>query len=286
MLHALVARLYCGTHAGPGMWALRRAPTQIPDRRLSIGDPLEKPISLRGAFRPGADREEPPAHVYFGRPLDVDPRRRSLSTKCSFIGLGCTARGGSHASRCPKAVQANPRFSVLYALHTAALAQADRLDEARLVASSTSDGGAELPVGSLRGGFCSRFTCRFGEAYCGRAAQSRFARIVAREETPFRSTPVFLASFTSRSRARCMSLASVGKDPGQGIVSALPQQPICAANHNPSSSGDAGQDDISALCHARDVCLELGLIVDVREFRVRLVDAVEKRRPAPSPRSP
>ena len=39
------------------------------------------------------------------------------------------------ASFYSKAVQANPRFSVLYALHTAALAQAGRLDEARLVAS-------------------------------------------------------------------------------------------------------------------------------------------------------
>ena len=46
-----------------------------------------------------------------------------------------------------------------------------------------------------------------------------------------------------------------------GTASALPQQPICAANHDPGGGGDAGQDDISALHHARDVCLELGLIV-------------------------
>jgi adenylate cyclase len=39
------------------------------------------------------------------------------------------------ASYYSKAVQANPRFSVLYALHTSALAQAGRVDEARLVVS-------------------------------------------------------------------------------------------------------------------------------------------------------
>jgi adenylate cyclase len=39
------------------------------------------------------------------------------------------------ASFYSKAVQANPRFSVLYVLHASALAQAGRLDEARLVGS-------------------------------------------------------------------------------------------------------------------------------------------------------
>src|SRR5467141_59982 len=33
-----------------------------------------------------------PEYVDSGRPLDVDPRRRSLSTNVRWIGLGCTSR--------------------------------------------------------------------------------------------------------------------------------------------------------------------------------------------------
>ena len=76
-----------------------------------------------------------------------------------------------------KATQANPRFSVLYALHASALARAGRLDEARLVASSTPGGGAELPVGSLRSGFRSGFACGPGGVDCCRIAKGRVARI-------------------------------------------------------------------------------------------------------------
>jgi hypothetical protein len=48
-----------------------------------------------------------------------------------------SAKGGSTKPRRPirKAVQANPRFSTLYVLHTSALALAGREEEARSVAS-------------------------------------------------------------------------------------------------------------------------------------------------------
>jgi adenylate cyclase len=52
-----------------------------------------------------------------------------------------------------KATQANPRFSVLYALHTAALAQAGRLDEARLVASRLLAVEPNFRLGAFVAGF-------------------------------------------------------------------------------------------------------------------------------------
>jgi len=52
-----------------------------------------------------------------------------------------------------KATQANPRFSVLYALHMAALAQAGRLDEARLVASRLLAVEPNFRLGAFVAGF-------------------------------------------------------------------------------------------------------------------------------------
>ena len=52
-----------------------------------------------------------------------------------------------------KATQANPRFSVLYALHTAALARAGRLDEARLVASRLLAAEPKFRLGAFVAGF-------------------------------------------------------------------------------------------------------------------------------------
>jgi adenylate cyclase len=57
------------------------------------------------------------------------------------------------ASFYSKAVQANPRFSVLYALHTSALAQAGRLDEARLVGSRLLAMDPNFRVRPFVGGF-------------------------------------------------------------------------------------------------------------------------------------
>jgi adenylate cyclase len=62
-----------------------------------------------------------------------------------------------------KATQANPRFSVLYALHTAALAQAGRLDEARLVASRLLAVDPNFRAGAFVEGFAPIMDADFGK---------------------------------------------------------------------------------------------------------------------------
>jgi adenylate cyclase len=63
-----------------------------------------------------------------------------------------------------KAVQSNPRFSVLYALHTAALAQAGRLDEARLVASRLLAVEPNFRSGAFVAGFAPVFHADLGKS--------------------------------------------------------------------------------------------------------------------------
>ena len=122
-----------------------------------------------------------------------------------------------------KATQANPRFSVLYALHTAALAQAGRLDEARLVASSTPGGGAELPVGSLRIGFCPGFAYGPGGVVCGRVAKGRVARIGVGEKV---------------ARVHCTHHRDL-----QARVDVASSRPLCANSGHSSMAWRTGQID-------------------------------------------